>query len=799
MLESLKSRSRRAFSTLRHRPGVAAAVVSTLSLGIAANTAVFSVVDAVLLEPLPYPEPSRIVTLWNRYGSNLTASSPPDYMDRRRESRLLAFSAAWTSRPANLSVEGGARRVETTRVTSDFFRVMGIDPLNGPASLPEETSGSEERIAILSFGLWQSAYGGNDVLGRSIRIDGQSYLVIGVMPQGFDYPARTEIFLPLVFAPEQLADGFRGNEYLFEVARMKSGIAVSELGSEMDRIAASVLERVPKRREFLERNGFGAEVVTLRDHLVGESETALVLLAAAVLVVLVVTGANVAHILLASGSSRFHEFQLRSALGATRGRLYAQLVAESVLLSIAGGVLGLGLSFVVVGAARRGLAASLPAASEMAIDVRAVAFTFLAALGMGVLCGLAPARMASRGVLRSSSRSSPPSGARRLRSALVVSQVALALVLMIAAGLLVRSYERLSSRHPGFETADRVGFGLDFPRSLYPESEGRAALARELLERLSTLPGVRSVGASARTPLLGNPWTGTFRPEGLDLAPGVPVPGADFNVISKGYLKSLGIPLLRGREFSNQDDTTSRPVVLVDRWTEERFWPEGAVGRGITVGGELYEIVGVVGHVSYESLDEPGRFQLYFPAFQRSWWRHLDFTLEAHSDPAILIAYARAEVARIAPDLAVQSIRTLDGLVADSLAFRGLQTALVGVFGLVVLTLAAVGIYGLLSYSVAQRRMEVGLRMALGASRKTILRLVLKEGAILSGIGVALGWMGALAASRLFSGLLYGIESTDAVSYVAVTAALSVVALCATLVPALRASRTDPWSSLRAE
>ena len=802
MFESLKSDFRSAFSTLRHRPGVAAAVVLTLSLGIAANTAVFSVVDAVLLRPLPYPEPERIVTLWNRYGATRTASSPPDYMDRRRESRLLEFSAAWTSRSANLAVEGEARRVETTRVTSDFFRVLGVDPFTGPVALPEETSGGLDRVAILSFGLWRGAFGGDDMLGRTIRLDGESYLVTGVMPPGFDFPARTEIFLPLVFTPEQLADGFRGNEYLFEVARMKPEVALTELSREMAAIAASVLERVPKRREFLERNNFGADVVTLRDHLVGESRPALTMLAAAVFLVLLVTGANVAHILLASGSSRFHELVLRSSLGATSRRLFSQLVAESVLLSMTGGALGLALSFVLVGAAPRLLARELPGASEIALDGRAVAFTFVVALAMGVLCGLAPARTASGAAFRSSLRSSASSStgrARRLRSALVVSQVALALVVMIAAGLLVRSYERLSSRDPGFETAGRLGFGLDFPRSLYPEPEARAALARDLLERLRAIPGARSVAASARTPLGGNPWTGTFRPEGFDLASGVPVPGAEFNVVSPDFLRSLGIPLLRGRDFSSADDTGSTPVVLVDRWTEERFWPEGAVGRRIEVGDELYEVVGVVGHVHYESLDEPGRFQLYFPALQRYWWRHLDFTLEAESDAAVLIPYARAEVARLAPDLALQSIRPLDTLVADSLAFRELQAALVGAFGLVVLALAAVGIYGVLSYSVSQRRMEVGLRMALGATRKTILGLVLKEGLILSALGVALGWTGALAASRFFSGLLFEIEPTDTTSYLAVTAALSAVSLAAALVPALRASRTDPWSSLRAE
>jgi predicted permease len=799
MLEILKSDLRGALSALRHRRGLSAAVVLTLSLGIAANTAVFTVVDAVLLKPLPYPAPERLVTLWNRYGTDRTASSPPDYMDRRRESTFLEATAAWTSRPASLSVEGEARRVETTRVTSDFFRVMGVSPLSGTAALPEETSGSGEQVALLSFGLWQSAFGGSDVRGRSIRLDGETYVVSGVVPRGFDYPAGTEIFLSLVFTPEQLADGFRGNEYLFEIARMKPGVSVSDVSREMDRVAASVLERVPARRAFLERNDFGAEVVPLRDRLVEGSETALSMLAAAVFVVLLVTGANVAHILLASGSSRSQELSLRSSLGATRSRLFSQLVTESVVLSIAGGALGLALSFLVVGALPRAFV-DLPGGSTAALDGRAAAFTFAIALGMGVLSGLAPARMASSAgflAARTGFRGTPSARSRRTRSALVVSQVALALVLMIAAGLLVRSYRRLSSRDPGFVTSGRVHFGLDFPRALFPEPEASAALAESLLSGLEALPGVQSVGVSSRIPLGGNPWTGTFKADGVELPPGVPVPSADFNVVSPDYRETLGIPLLKGRDFSSADTPRTTPVVMIDRSTEERFWPEGALGHRIELGDELFEVVGVVGRVPYESLEETGRFQLYIPVFQRYWWRHLDFTLKAEADAGILIPAARALVARLAPDLAVQSIRTLDTLVDDSLAFREIQTTLVSVFGLLVLALAAVGIYGVLSYSVAERRMEVGLRMALGASRRTILGLVMKEGLKLAALGVALGIAGALSASKLLAGLLFGIEPTDVVSYVGVTFGLTLVALAAALVPALRASRTDPWTSLR--
>jgi putative ABC transport system permease protein len=372
-------------------------------------------------------------------------------------------------------------------------------------------------------------------------------------------------------------------------------------------------------------------------------------------------------------------------------------------------------------------------------------------------------------------------------------------MLLIAAGLLVRSYERLTLREPGFEAEGRLRFGVDFPRTLYPSFEGRAAVAREILDRLRAIPGVRSAAASARTPLGGNPWTGTFHPEGFEPGSGAPVPGAELNVVSPDYPQALGMALLRGRGFTLDDDENALPVALVDRWTEERFWPEGATGQRIRVGGELHEVVGVVEHVLYETLDEPGRYQLYFPAFQRDWWRHLDFVIETRGDPASSAPRARAEIARLAPDLAVHSIRTLRGVVQDSLALRRLQTALVGIFGVVVLALASVGIYGVLSHSVGQRKKEIGLRMALGATRKAVLGLALKEGFVLAALGTAAGWIGARLVSRILPSLLYEVAATDLASYLAMTAILCSVILAAALIPAVRAARTDPWTALRSE
>jgi putative ABC transport system permease protein len=804
MLEAISSCLGQAMRTLAHRPGLSAAVVSTLALGVGANTVVFSVVDAVLLRSLPYPEPDRIVTLWNRYGVASTPSSPPDYMDRREESHRLDAIAAVASRPMNLTGSFEARRVEASRVTSDFFRVMGVTPETGPVVFPVETSGEATGIAVLSFALWQSLYGGApDVLGRSMRLDGESYLVAGVLPERFDFPPRTEVFLPLVFTPEELSDDFRGNEYLLVVGRMKEDVELEAVREEMSAIAAGVGEKVPTRRDFLERNGWGATVVPLREHLLAGSETALGMLSVAVLIVLLGTGANVAHLLLSSGSARGNELSVRSSLGATRGRLFTELVSESMILSLGGALVGVVLAHFLLQALARLLPASLSSFDEASLDGRALGFTLATAVVMGILCGSIPAWQGARFALAGSRRQSSTRAARRLRSVFVTTEVALALVLMVAGALLVQSFRTLATRDPGFDPRGRLSFTLDFPRSLYPEVEERRNVARLLLERLRDLPGAPSASASDRIPLDGQTWTGTFYAEGQTLGPGEPVPGADFNSVSPGYLRTLGVPLQSGRDFASTDRTESPGVVLVDESLEGRFFPSGALGRYVNLNGpsrppNLLEIVGVVGHVAYESLDEPGRFQIYFPV-EQARWRRLSFTLDADGDPARLTADLRREVSALAPDLAVQSVRGLDSVVLDSLAFRELQASAIAAFGFLALALAVVGIYGVLSYSVTQRTMEVGVRMAFGASRLRVVALVLREGLVLAVVGVGLGGIVSLAFSRPLESLLFGIRPLDVPTYLTVTTALTLVGLAAALVPALRAAGLDPISALRRE
>ncbi len=767
MMDPLRLDLGAALRVLRHRPAMAFAAVATLALAIAANAAVFALVDAVLFRPLPYSEPDRIATVWNLYGSNRTESSPPDFLDRRRESRLAEAVAAIDSTPMSLSERGEARRVETSRVTSRFFDVFGVAPRFGAAVFPDEVAGSPERIALLSYRLWRGAFGGEEsVVGTTVRLDGEAYAIVGVLPEGFDFPRGTDVWMPLVFSPGQLADAYRGNEYLTIVARARHGVSSSELDREMESIAARVVERVPERRRFLLRNGWGASVVPLREYLAGDSRPALAVLAAAVVVVLLLAGANVSHLLLASASARAVELRVRASLGATRGRIASQLVVESLVLSAAGAAAGLALAYGLVRSLPRLAPEGLAGLDRVAFDARALVFTVLVSLVMGILCGLAPAWQAtdaSAGAAGTNLQSTASRRVRRLRNGLVVSEVALALVLLVAGGLLVRSFQRLSSREPGFASEGRVSFGVDFPRFDRPREERAPDGGARSLGRLRSLPEVRAAAVADRLPLGGRKWTATFRPEGYALAAGESIPGADLDSVSPGYLQSIGIPLSSGRDFTDDDTAESRGVVLVDEWTEKRFWPGGAVGKRIDFGGgsearDLREIVGVVGHVRYESLDEPGRFQIYFPWTQSSW-RHLDFVLATNVDATAIVPRVRRAVAGVAPDLAVQSVRGLESLVADTLAVRKLSRNLVAAFGLVALLLTAVGIYGVLSYSVAQRSKEVGLRMALGASRAMVLGSVMREGLLLALWGGALGCVGALLGSRLLSSLLFGIRS----------------------------------------
>ncbi|HXV61138.1 MAG TPA: ABC transporter permease [Vicinamibacteria bacterium] len=807
MLLGLSAEAKFAIRTLSNRPAVSITAVGILALGLGAVTLVFSVLDAVVLRPLPYVESDRIVTIWNTYDGSPSHSSPPDYVDRRRDHRTLERIAAVAPTSMNLSGEFEPRHVQVAQVTSDFFEVFGVTSLRGaPIRFPDELGGDATHLAILDYGLWQSVFGSGglveEVEDRTIELNGARYQVLGVLPPGFDFPRGTEVYIPLVFSPSQLGDDFRGNEYLLNVGRLARNASVDDLSRDMDRIAASVLERVPERRSFLERNGWGARVVPLHEQLIENVRPALVVLAIAVVLVLLVSGANVANLLLASASGRVPELALRSSLGASRSRLVGQLVVESSLLSLAGGVCGLALSSLALSALPSIVPGDVPRLEQASLDMRALVMTAVVTLLVGIVSGLVPAWQAAGGRLHGALRAgSSTKGLRRLRSALVVAEVALALILMTGAGLLVRSFEKLTGLDPGFDPRGRIALRLRLPASQFPEAAERIAFQASLLERLEAIPGVRSAALSDRVPLDGSGWTGTFYPEGHELAPGQPTPGAELNLVSAGYFETLGIPLLAGRDFAETDTASTPRVVILDESTARRFWPGGAVGQYINMNGPrqepaLREVVGVVGHVKSRTLDEAGRMQLYFASNQVGGAR-VGVTLHLDGSAGPVMTRVREEIARLAPGLPLYGVRTLEDMVSGSLAFREFQLALLSVFAGLALALAAVGLYGVLSYSVSRRRAEIGIRMAMGAHGRGIAALVLREAVALSTFGLMLGSFAALFLARLLESQLYGILPTDAPTFLTVALLLLLIACLAAWLPARRASRLDPVEALR--
>jgi putative ABC transport system permease protein len=801
MLESTVQDIKFAARTFRRYPGTSLAIVISLALSIGANSTLFSIVDTVLLERLPFEEPDRLVMIWNRYGTDRTASSPPDFMDRKKQSEVLESVAAMTPISKNLAGPGAPQEVQAAGVTSDFFAVLGRQPLIGRLVLPREDGAEPADTCVLSYGLWHRAFGGErDVIGRLIELNGAPMTVIAVMPADFDIPRGSDLWLPLVFTPRELADDYRGNEYLQVLGRLKAGATLEQVQAEMSSIAKHVIDTVPERRGFLVRNGWGAQVVPLEDELLGDVRTALLVLLGAVVLLLLMACANVANILVARSTHRAREIAVRFSLGAGRGRLACQLLVESLLLALAGGGLGLMMCLVLIQRLPSWVPHDVPRLEQVSLDLRLFAFTAAVSLLAGLFFGLAPMGHLSKNRLYPMGREVGSGG--RLRKLLVTNEVALAFVLMIGAGLLFRSFERLTALDPGFERNERISFRLTVPASMYPEAHQRRALQDAILARLRTLPGVRSAAVSSRVPLGGSPWSGTFHVEGFEPVPGDKTPGADFNVVSPRYLDTLGIPLLMGRDFSETDRIDSRRVVLVDEWTAKRFWPgQSPIGKRIYRDKDdldYREIVGVVGHVIYDRLDEEGRMQVYFPSTQGALTRPY-FTLRTALGPPLAMDRIRSEVSRLDPKLPLYAVRTMDEILSQSVALPRFNAWVLGSFSLLALVLSATGLYGVLAFSVSCRTAEIGMRMALGATRQSILTWIVREALRVITAGLLLGSIGALALTRTLAGLLYGVEPADPPTYAVISILFLTVALLAALVPSVRAARLNPVDSLRSE
>jgi putative ABC transport system permease protein len=815
-MESLLQDVRYSLRRLAKSPAFSLIVILTLALGIGANTAIFSAVNAVLLRPLGYADPGRLVTIEHFYPSLGGLKAPvsvPGFRDYQALGRSFESMAVENNWLVNLTGQGEPVRVPGARVTGRFFGTLGVPALLGRGLLPGEDSAGREHVVVLSYGLWQRLFGADrGVVGRALSLNGEQYEVVGVMPEGFrDFFNRdVDLWAPLVFQPEQLADDRRTNEFLSLTARLRPGVPLEQAASEMRSLAEQLRQRYPDTYAA----DWSLLTTPLSQRSAGDVRPALLVLLGAVGFVLLIACANVANLLLARAAARAKEIAVRTALGVSRDRLVRQLLTESVLLSLAGGVLGLVLAYWGVRSVVAANPGRLPRADEIGIDAPVMIFTLCVSLLTGVLFGLAPAVHASsadlHGVLKEGGRANVGDRAGQgLRRTLVVAEVALALTLLTGAGLLVKSFARLQGVDPGFEPDHLLTFNLALPAARYPADSQQAAFFEQVLPAIARLPGVRTAGATSVIPFGGNWSTGSFEVEGYQPPPRQPGPWGDIRLVTPGFFETLRVPLRAGRVIGDEDRTGTRRVAVVDDELVRRYWPsQDPIGKRITFGPppgvadtsarEWIEVVGVVGHTKHEGLDAEARVQVYLP-YRQQPRPFMTVAVRTAGEPAAYANQMRRAVQTIDPDQPIANVRTMDELISRSVGQRRLSMLLLSLFSGIALVLASVGIYGLMSYSVAQRSRELGVRIALGAARADVLRLVLRQGMSLAVTGIAVGVVAAFALTRLIDSQLYGVRATDPATFVGVAALLGLTALVANLVPALRATRVDPAVVLREE
>ncbi len=813
-METLLKDFRYGVRMLMKRPGFTAVAIIALALGIGANTAIFSVINAVILKPLPFSDPDRLIRVYEtdkHRGLTQGSASYPDFADWRDQNHVFERIAAFHDSGPVLTGGDDAVRLQGAVVSADLFALLGATPVLGRTFLPEEDKpGDSGRVVILSYGLWQRQFNSDpNILGRSLTLDSVNHSVVGVMPAGFQFPISNEpVELWTTFAAEsQGADAMtaqRGAHYLRVIARLKPDVAISQAQSEMDTIASRLEQQYPD-----ENSHRGVYVVGALEDLVGDVRPALLLLLGAVGCVLLIACANVANLLLARATTRHKEMAIRAALGASRMRVVRQLLTESVTLSLAGGALGL---LVALWATDLFVALSgddLPRATGIRLDGGVLLFTLAVSVLTGVIFGLVPAIQSSRPDLSESLKEggrSSTDGARRntIRSVLVVFEVAIAIVVLVCAGLLIESLRRLQNINPGFNSKNVLTLKMGLPDVKYT-TEKQVAFYRELLERINALPGVARASAVLPLPLGGDRVRVSFETEGRPMAQG-DLPTAELRTIGMDYFAAMGIPLVKGRDFTARDNGKAPGVIIVNSAFVEKFFPgEDPIGKHIKPGisfdenePPMREIVGVVGNVRHLKLDAAEDAEFYAPHAQIPF-DSMTIVVKSENDPRGLSGAIQQEVSAIDKDLPVFEIKTLDDYVAGAVARPRFNTLLLAIFAGLALVLTAVGLYGVMSYAVAQRTHEIGIRMALGAQSSDVLKLVVSQGMLLTLIGVAIGLVAAFALTRLMSSLLYGVSATDPLTFVIVAATLSAVALAACWLPARRATKVDPMVALRYE
>ena len=782
------------------KPGFTLIAIITLALGIGANTAIFSVINTVLLMPLPYKDGERLVAVWGRLKQvDQVELSPNELLDYRQRSRVFSQFAA--SESANLNLTGGLEpvRLEGRAVTANLFPLLGVPPLMG-RTFTEEEDKANARVAVLSYSLWQSTLGGaSDAVGRTIALDGKAYEVIGVMPSEFNFPPpvtnykQSEIWVPRSLETETRRDAHN----LFTIGQLTPGATFAQAIAEMSGIAQQ-REREDPRKQI------GINLVPLQGQVGRQLRPSLLILAGAVGFVLLIACANVANLLLASASARRKEIAVRLALGASRWRIVRQLLTESLLLSLAGGGLGLLLAAWGTEAIRALGADQIPRADQITVDGLVLGFTVLLSMATGAIFGLAPALQASRDdlnkTLRDGGGSGSASGHHRLRTTLVMTEVALSLVLLVGAGLLIKSFWRLLNVDPGFKTHNLLSLELSLTSERYADQMTRSAFYQQLLERVSALPGVRSAALVNHPPFSGRRGINAFKLEGRPDPTGIEdTPLADFRVVSPGYFEMMGIPVFRGRAFDSSDTKDAAQTAIVNLAFADRYWPnENPIGRRLSDGDGWTTVVGVVGDIRQSGLDQEAAPHVYAPYLQTPL-RRTGVLIRTSADPLSLATPVREQVIAIDPDQPLYNLHTMEELIEVSMSGRRLNLVLLALFALTALLLAAVGIYGVVSYSVTQRTHEIGIRIALGAQASDVMKLIVTRGMTPVVFGMAAGIVGALALTRVMSTLLFGVSANDPLTFAAIAALLAVVALMACYIPARRATSLDPMIALRHE
>ena len=815
-MDTLIQDIRYALRQLRKSPAFAAAAVLTLALGIGANTAIFSVVNGVLLRPLAYKDPSRLVRVWHVPPSKsfpgipIFAVSAANYLDWQSQNHVFEQMAIFSYRGFSLTGSEKPEQVDASAVSATFFPTLGVEPLLGRTFLPEEDSLGHANVVVLSYKFWQEHFGKNpEIIGHDLNLDGQKYLVAGVMPADFRIPDFAEMWTPMAWTDQERS--VRGEHHYIVIARLKQDVDLKQAQAEMNTISARLEQQYPA-----DDKGWGAIVRPLQADIVSDVRPALLVLLGSVAFVLLIACVNVANLTLAKTLGRQKEFAIRTALGATSARVLRQIMVESVILALAGGALGLVYAHFGVRLIMGFLADKLPHAVEVRLDTTVLVFTIVVSVLTGLLAGLLPGLRLTRpdvnqALKQGLGRTDSDSSGQSTRSILVVAEVSLSLVLLFGAGLMIRSFRHLQHVNPGFDSDNVLTMTLSIAQNKFQSPGQQIAFFEQALQRVRTLPGVESAGIIDDIPLDGS---GSHQPIAIEGRPALDMadqPEVDVRIASAGYLRSMHIPISRGRDFTDSDVAGRPAVILISESMAHEFWPgEDPVGKRLTMTffpESVREVVGVVGDVKLDGLDQTRPSAVvYMPVDQISAgvtgaWRSFSMSLVIRtlSKPESMVSAATNAVHQVDPEIPVRDILTMNDLLANSVSQQRFNMLLLGAFGVLALILAAMGIYSVLSYSVKRRVQEIGIRLALGARLADVLRMVVVEGMKPVFLGVALGIAGAFALGRVLTSLIYAVKPSDPITFFSAAALLALISLCACMIPAYRATRVDPIAALRYE